>query len=148
MLLILFVLFFFKQKTAYEMRISDWSSDVCSSDLPTVERGKGVDRHHRCLLAYCRRGLGIGGRAGVAQGKDIGVARMEQLRFAHLYETGRGRQGTGEHETGRVLRRVDMDHGEPLCDAREGLHVILDRESDGSGKSGTQQVELRSRCTL
>src|SRR3546814_1392684 len=27
------VLFFFKQKTAYEMRISDWSSDVCSSDL-------------------------------------------------------------------------------------------------------------------
>src|SRR3546814_9056522 len=29
----LFVFFFFKQKTAYEMRISDWSSDVCSSDL-------------------------------------------------------------------------------------------------------------------
>src|SRR3546814_7707766 len=28
--------FFFKQKTAYEMRISDWSSDVCSSDLGTV----------------------------------------------------------------------------------------------------------------
>src|SRR3546814_16066151 len=28
--------FFFKQKTAYEMRISDWSSDVCSSDLPSV----------------------------------------------------------------------------------------------------------------
>src|SRR3546814_19401368 len=27
------VLFFFKQKTAYEMRISDWSSDACSSDL-------------------------------------------------------------------------------------------------------------------
>src|SRR3546814_2619052 len=27
--------FFFKQKTAYEMRISDWSSDVCSSDLHT-----------------------------------------------------------------------------------------------------------------
>src|SRR3546814_13836755 len=30
------VFFFFKQKTAYEMRISDWSSDVCSSDLPGV----------------------------------------------------------------------------------------------------------------
>src|SRR3546814_7335766 len=28
--------FFFKQKTAYEMRISDWSSDVCSSDLKTA----------------------------------------------------------------------------------------------------------------
>src|SRR3546814_2956174 len=31
---------FFKQKTAYEMRISDWSSDVCSSDL-------GVERHRK-----------------------------------------------------------------------------------------------------
>src|SRR3546814_10899549 len=29
----LYLVFFFKQKTAYEMRISDWSSDVCSSDL-------------------------------------------------------------------------------------------------------------------
>src|SRR3546814_4329286 len=31
--LFILVFFFFKQKTAYEMRISDWSSDVCSSDL-------------------------------------------------------------------------------------------------------------------
>src|SRR3546814_10721343 len=30
----MFRVFFFKQKTAYELRISDWSSDVCSSDLP------------------------------------------------------------------------------------------------------------------
>src|SRR3546814_7044361 len=29
----IYLFFFFKQKTAYEMRISDWSSDVCSSDL-------------------------------------------------------------------------------------------------------------------
>src|SRR3546814_4379392 len=37
--------FFFKQKTAYEMRISDWSSDVCSSDLKTrrsVDRDRAV----------------------------------------------------------------------------------------------------------
>src|SRR3546814_10206495 len=33
MCVLLFGFFFFKQKTAYEMRISDWSSDVCSSDL-------------------------------------------------------------------------------------------------------------------
>src|SRR3546814_4415069 len=32
-------IFFFKQKTAYEMRISDWSSDVCSSDLHHLENG-------------------------------------------------------------------------------------------------------------
>src|SRR3546814_5731334 len=32
----LVLFFFFKQKTAYEMRISDWSSDVCSSDLAAL----------------------------------------------------------------------------------------------------------------
>src|SRR3546814_9997528 len=33
---VMYFFFFFKQKTAYEMRISDWSSDVCSSDLNGV----------------------------------------------------------------------------------------------------------------
>src|SRR3546814_10197287 len=37
--MLLFYFFFFKQKTAYEMRISDWSSDVCSSDLGQTEQG-------------------------------------------------------------------------------------------------------------
>src|SRR3546814_4711671 len=35
---IILIFFFFKQKTAYEMRISDWSSDVCSSDLLAAYR--------------------------------------------------------------------------------------------------------------
>src|SRR3546814_2765299 len=39
--------FFFKQKTAYEMRISDWSSDVCSSDL--------LYHPHILALLLCRR---------------------------------------------------------------------------------------------
>src|SRR3546814_2397403 len=64
-----FLFFFvFKQKTAYEMRISDWSSDVCSSDLdghqsqdallPLPERGPSYDRarqrqdHQHCLDAH------------------------------------------------------------------------------------------------
>src|SRR3546814_2605255 len=37
-------IFFFKQKTAYEMRISDWSSDVCSSDLTTPPIASTTDR--------------------------------------------------------------------------------------------------------
>src|SRR3546814_6148181 len=36
---VVFLFFFFKQKTAYEMRISDWSSDVCSSDLWALQEG-------------------------------------------------------------------------------------------------------------
>src|SRR3546814_4742701 len=39
------VFFFFKQKTAYEMRISDWSSDVCSSDLFELHRLAGSVQH-------------------------------------------------------------------------------------------------------
>src|SRR3546814_10212723 len=40
--LCIIVVFFFKQKTAYEMRISDWSSDVCSSDLRDEQQPNGV----------------------------------------------------------------------------------------------------------
>src|SRR3546814_3345755 len=62
------VVFFFKQKTAYEMRISDWSSDVCSSDLTQSERveiGDGerpgnyrararpAARAHRNIIVLC-----------------------------------------------------------------------------------------------
>src|SRR3546814_7684824 len=52
--------FFFKQKTAYEMRISDWSSDVCSSDL------------QRCIQA-----LGLRGRQ--AGGRDLGLVFLAQV---------------------------------------------------------------------
>src|SRR3546814_7320233 len=51
------LVFFFKQKTAYEMRISDWSSDVCSSDL--------ADRRHRPRLQ--QHAGGGGRRAGTRQ---------------------------------------------------------------------------------
>src|SRR3546814_4561716 len=50
--------FLFKQKTAYEMRISDWSSDVCSSDLVIArargmrDRIRGVQREHEQLGTY------------------------------------------------------------------------------------------------
>src|SRR3546814_7848843 len=52
-----YLCFFFKQKTAYEMRISDWSSDVCSSDL--LQRGDH---------------LGAAGVAGVAVEVGAGEA--------------------------------------------------------------------------
>src|SRR3546814_17205378 len=38
---------FFKKKTAYELRISDWSSDVCSSDLPAGYEGTATPEAHR-----------------------------------------------------------------------------------------------------
>src|SRR3546814_2122237 len=59
----IFYFFFFKQKTAYEMRISDWSSDVCSSDLrffrPGLSHpGYGVSQWS---IAHSARGRTLGG---------------------------------------------------------------------------------------
>src|SRR3546814_4334309 len=60
---ILFCVFFFKQKTAYEMRISDWSSDVCSSDLAgfslvqsriQADPYAGVDLREKCVQFFLR----------------------------------------------------------------------------------------------
>src|SRR3546814_1614562 len=49
--------FFFKQKTAYEMRISDWSSDVCSSDLPA---GPMAPRETGLMCANMLRAFQVG----------------------------------------------------------------------------------------
>src|SRR3546814_10482664 len=55
---LLVVVFFFKQKTAYEMRISDWSSDVCSSDLLSPDQRVGVGWYKGACLAceWCLKG--------------------------------------------------------------------------------------------
>src|SRR3546814_9400404 len=65
--LVLYVFFCFKQKTAYEMRISDWSSDVCSSDLfqkapaetrTSSKRNQGShepDHHHQPHICNATR---------------------------------------------------------------------------------------------
>src|SRR3546814_12274011 len=59
-----YFLFFFKQKTAYEMRISDWSSDVCSSDLALA--AAHAQSRPRCLAA---------GRDRLRGGPDAGPHR-------------------------------------------------------------------------
>src|SRR3546814_6419207 len=56
--------FFFKQKTAYEMRISDWSSDVCSSDLDPDGAGSRDTRAVRQLQALRRPESDPGGAEG------------------------------------------------------------------------------------
>src|SRR3546814_9561199 len=52
-----FLFFFFKQKTAYEMRISDWSSDVCSSDLSTIAERMRVISKREILQRFRRRAV-------------------------------------------------------------------------------------------
>src|SRR3546814_9268694 len=85
-LLYVCLFFFFKQKTAYEMRISDWSSDVCSSDLRidgfggssggTARVRRGRDRCRRRRTARRDRSQGTrsarrgGDQVAVRQGPD------------------------------------------------------------------------------
>src|SRR3546814_7422315 len=67
------LLLFFKRKTAYEMRISDWSSDVCSSDLHDACR-HAADRH----AEEPRHGVGEG--EGPGQGGGDGKAQADEAR--------------------------------------------------------------------
>src|SRR3546814_12069565 len=83
--------FFFKQKTAYEMRISDWSSDVCSSDLPPVldpcarEQHLGVDeiiliaRGHLRIEIPSDPGIGVGGDVGPEIFRLIGAVLTDEI---------------------------------------------------------------------
>src|SRR3546814_10548137 len=72
----LFLVFFLKQKTAYEMRISDWSSDVCSSDL-TGSDDRDARSHRIAAVAHGLEGVGQGGAQRAAR-RD--VARSEERR--------------------------------------------------------------------
>src|SRR3546814_4001972 len=74
--------FLFKQKTAYEMRISDWSSDVCSSDLLHLQR--------RTALGDLDPGTGLDGG-----GPDRGVGGQQERPLA-----------VGEEDEGRADRRL------------------------------------------
>src|SRR3546814_5655117 len=70
------LLFFFKQKTAYELRISDWSSDVCSSDLfGLLAVGDQVEGIADVLLHRAR-----GAQPVEAAHGEGGVARSEERR--------------------------------------------------------------------
>src|SRR3546814_4873752 len=101
--------FFFKQKTAYEMRISDWSSDGCSSDLH--ERGEQLaavvvrerhERPHQQELQLLRVGQageqvvrvdpGLAGRDDVAGG----ISRLGALRSAGGAGIARSEEHTSE----------------------------------------------------
>src|SRR3546814_24247 len=99
--------FFFKKKTAYEMRISDWSSDVCSSDLTFKEAFQLADE----VLQQGVRGI-----------TDLMVMPgLINLDFADVRsvmgEMGKAMMGTGEAEgDGRALEAAERAIANPLLD--------------------------------
>src|SRR3546814_6878829 len=89
-ILMLRCFFFFKQKTAYEMRISDWSSDVCSSDL--------IFRPDNAALPPNWKHLPIGyhGRSGTVVVSGTDVVRPSGQRKAPSDPTQIGRASCRE----------------------------------------------------
>src|SRR3546814_5712449 len=76
------VFFCFKQKRAYEMRISDWSSDVCSSDLLLVERGAG-DEHDGEDRAEGERMAQVG---RVAEVRHLALRAFQEIGRASCWD--------------------------------------------------------------
>src|SRR3546814_1284809 len=78
-LVLVAVFFFFKQKTAYEMRISDWSSDVCSSDL-TANGFEASDPQLAMSQAYADDLPTLVARVADSQDLPTDLARSEERR--------------------------------------------------------------------
>src|SRR3546814_1821857 len=75
----LFLFFFFKQKTAYEMRISDWSSDVCSSDL-VQQKTLNLQQANAALELLYQSSRSLATRQANAEGLDELISRFQQRR--------------------------------------------------------------------
>src|SRR3546814_9705092 len=113
------IFFFFKQKTAYEMRISDWSSDVCSSDLLPTEQAR---RRQRDAAA--------GGFLELAVDVEDG---LRELPVQALEALGEGVEVISR--TGECRRRQQQ---EKQCEVSDGAHGMV------PGVTGNEVCRRRS----
>src|SRR3546814_16022459 len=87
------IFFCFKQKTAYEMRISDWSSDVCSSDL-----------ENRVVVGVVHAQSHVG--------LELAIQTVAQLTTGHELAFASRQRGCVHHEVHGQRRLVDAKHGQ------------------------------------
>src|SRR3546814_5484552 len=119
--------FFFKQKTAYEMRISDWSSDVCSSDL----RFAAVDRLGRDGGYRHRLGEGDGEHL-VLCGVDLAAARSPGTRSLDAEAVAFGEE----------QRRLSTIHGRGQDESVPGALATIDLRSGAVGRGRNRRARL------
>src|SRR3546814_8327930 len=118
--------FFFKQKTAYEMRISDWSSDVCSSDLI-------VDHYHAVVLTMSYAFDNIIGANGVRRIDHQSVSGVVHVEAEALKTLGDARFGFLQAEEEAAVNRSRRFYGQ--FEAKQGIDVTGGR---------TEQHEIAS----
>src|SRR3546814_4667145 len=132
----LMLFFFFKQKTAYEMRISDWSSDVCSSDL-----GQRLSRRD-LLVEQVGRHRPAGNHAEAARigdGRDQMPLRHPTHRPAQDRDLATQEIGAAGHQ-GLQFRLAHSFF--PVIPAEAGIHLPTLRP--GMGRSEEHTSELQS----
>src|SRR3546814_53681 len=120
-------MFFFKQKTAYEMRSSDWSSDVCSSDLLTGRQGVLIPAANRKHLMLRHDVV-----EAVAEGR-FQIYPIETIDEGIALLTGRPagtREPGGSFPEGSIYRLVE----ERLVTFAEARRHFGDQRSDGGRK--------------
>src|SRR3546814_3403427 len=117
----MFCFVFFKQKTAYEWRISDWSPAVCSSDLRLVEAALGKGRQAAIELLVDRRDRrGREGMAAQLFGDRLDLARrnaldihLGQRRHQRLLRPLVALEQLGREAPGTVLRHPQLQLADP-----------------------------------
>src|SRR3546814_12143255 len=122
--------FFFKQKTAYEMRISDWSSDVCSSDL---RQGGRVDLRE-LLAGLLGPGLELlladhldhDRHEGVAGAAELGALAVEGLAGELGRDVGPGLVDASRHGVGLQPARRPSDAGDDGARGDPVADVVVD----------------------
>src|SRR3546814_17277543 len=122
--------FFFKQKTAYEMRISDWSSDVCSSDL-IMDALAAVRSRDRASLRERGRPHAVHALLGACGGLAMAhPAPAPDRQRARLFERAHGRRRRDRKSVGSgkgVSVRVDLGGGRMIQKNQESNQRIINK---------------------
>src|SRR3546814_5619743 len=125
--------FFFKQKTAYEMRISDWSSDVCSSDLLELDRGRGIPFEGN----YTKWLEGKAKRMEQAEREEEGRQKAIKEELEWIRQSPRARQSKSKARIKAFDELVDRQN-----DSRPGSAQILIQVPERLGGTAIEAKKL------
>src|SRR3546814_11131260 len=143
MCFICFLFFFFKQKTAYEMRISDWSSDVCSSDLLRLQPRAviALERNTAAPVELKHPAHDIVEDVAVVGNKDDVAGVIDDVIFQQLHALSVKMVGRFvKQQNVRLFQPQPATREAALFTARMRTHVTIARRAPDSRKAITHPV--------